>query len=80
MKTVSLKHFRDHLGEIVAKVKVSGEPIELTAHGKAQVILYPHLSEEEEDHALGLMAQEAKREGGWVSHEEVGRRIRGKRK
>ncbi len=81
MKTVNLTQFRDHLGEIVNRVKVSGEPIELTIHGKGQVLLYPHITAEEEDAMLGIMAAEGDREGGrWLTHDEVGKTIKRKRK
>ncbi len=81
MKTVNLTNFRDHLGEIVNRVKVSGEPIELTIHGKGQVLLYPHISEEEEDRALGIMAAEGDKEGGaWLTHAEVGKAVKRKKR
>jgi len=81
MKTVNLTKFRGHLGEIVNRVKISGEPIELTVHGKGQVLLYPHISEEQEDYALGIMAAEGDQEGGrWVSHDEVGKKTRSKKR
>jgi prevent-host-death family protein len=81
MKTVNLTKFREHLGEIVNRVKVSGEPVELTIHGKGQVLLYPHISEAEEDAMLGIMAAEGDKEGGrWLSHEDVGKTIKRKKR
>jgi prevent-host-death family protein len=81
MKAVNLTTFRDHLGAIVNRVKATGEPIELTVHGKGQVLLYPHISEEEEDAMLGIMAAEGDKEGGrWLTHDEVGKTIKRKKK
>ena len=61
-KTIGIRELRDHASEVLKRVESTGQPVDITRHGRTIARLVPAATEEDHDAAW---------EKWWVEHEKL---------